>query len=58
MKETLKRCVPHAEIATVDKIRRDGRTAYEFNFAEPDKTPTLYVRRDGGVVPAPTTAEK
>jgi hypothetical protein len=25
------------------KTRRDGRTVYEFNFAESDKTPTLYV---------------
>lgn len=58
VKETLKERAPHAEIATIDKTRREGRTVYEFNFAEPDKTPTLYVRRDGAVVPAPTSAEK
>lgn len=58
VKETLKERVPHAEIATIEKARRDGKTVYEFNFAEPDKTPALYVRRDGVIVPAPTTAEK
>jgi hypothetical protein len=58
VKETLKERVPRAEIATIDKTRRNGRTVYEFNFAEPDKTPMLYVRKDGVVVPAPTSAER
>ncbi len=58
VKEALKERVPHAEIATIEKSRRDGATVYEFNFAEPDKDPTLYVRKDGALVPAPTTAQK
>lgn len=58
VKQSLKDHVPHAEIATIEKSRRDGATVYEFNFAEPDKDPTLYIRKDGVVVPPPTTAEK
>lgn len=58
VKETLKERDPHAEIATIEKLRRDGVTAYEFNFAEPDKDPTLYIRKDGVVIPAPTTAQR
>ena len=58
VKETLKERVPHAEIATIEKSRRDGATVYQFDFAEPDKTPTLYVRKDGVVVPIPTTAQR
>ena len=58
VKEALKESVPHAEIATIERARRDGVTVYEFNFAEPDKYQTLYVRKDGVVLPEPSTAAR
>lgn len=58
VKETLKDQVPHAEIATIEKARRNGVTVYEFNFSEPDQYQTLYVRKDGVVVPEPSTAAR
>ena len=58
VRETLKERVPHAEIATIEKTKRDGRTVYEFNFAEPDYTPKLYVRKDGAVLPEPTRTQR
>ena len=58
VKETLWERVPHAEIATIEKSRSDGRLVYEFNFTEPDRHPTLYIRKDGVVVPQPSTAAR
>lgn len=58
VKETLKQRVPHAEIATIEKAKREGHTVYEFNFTEPGKTPKLYVRKDGVVLPEPLRAEE
>jgi hypothetical protein len=58
VKETLKERVPRAEIATIEKSRAEGRLVYEFNFTEPDKNPTLYIRKDGVVVPQPSTAAR
>ena len=58
VKETLKERVPHAEIATIEKTRRDGRLVYAFNFVDSDTTAALYVRKDGVVVPPLPNTEK
>lgn len=58
VKETLKERVPHAEIATIEKTRRDGQLVYAFNFVDTDTTPALYVRKDGTVVPPPPNTKK
>jgi hypothetical protein len=58
VKDTLKQRVPHDEIASIDKMRRDGRVVYEISFLETEETPDLYVRADGKILPEPTRAQK
>jgi len=58
VKDTLRDRVPRAEIATIEKTRRDGQLVYAFNFVDSDTTPALYVRRDGAVVSPPSDAAK
>lgn len=58
VKETLKERFPHAEMATIEKAKRDGATVYEFNFTEPDKVPILYVRMHGVVLSEPERVQE
>jgi hypothetical protein len=58
VKESLKQRVPHAEIATIEKSKRNGRLVYEFNFSDPDKAPTLDVCEDGALMDDTTTANR
>ena len=59
VKDTLKQVVPHAEIASIEKTKRDGRTVYEFTFLESENyTPDIYLRDDGQVMSQPLRAEK
>jgi len=59
VKDTLKQVVPHSEIASIEKTKRDGRTVYEFTFLESENyTPDIYLRDDGQVMSQPLRAEK
>jgi hypothetical protein len=58
VKETLKKRVPRAEIASINKTRRDGEVVYEISFIETDKTPKIYLQDDGKVLPEPMRAQK
>lgn len=57
VKETLKERVPHDEIASINKTRRNGQVVYDISFIERD-TPEIYLRADGKVLSAPMSAQK
>ena len=57
VKEALKAHAPNAEIASIGKIRREGRVVYEFSFLNSD-TPDIYLRDDGKILPEPVRAQK
>lgn len=57
VKGTLKERVPHAEIASILKSRREGRVVYEISFIDND-TPEMYVRDDGKIMPEPVRSQK
>jgi len=48
---TIKREAHGAEIADIDKERRDGRVLYEVEFKDPGKNREIHVAEDGSVVP-------
>jgi hypothetical protein len=59
VKDALKKCAPHAEIASIEKTHRNGRTVYEFTFLESENdTPDIYLRDDGRVMPLPLRAQQ
>jgi hypothetical protein len=59
VKDTLKQVAPHAEIASIEKTKRNGRTVYAFSFLEADNyTPDVFLRDDGPVKPQPVRAQK
>ncbi len=61
VKDALKKRAPHAEIASIEKTSRHGRTVYEFTFLESESendTPDLYLRDDGRVMPLPLRAQQ
>lgn len=58
VKETLKERVPRAEIAGINKTRRDGKVVYDISFIETDKNPEIYLGDDGEVLPQPMRAQK
>jgi hypothetical protein len=57
VKQSLKVQVPHAEIVSITKSRRDKSVVYDVTFANSD-TPELYLREDGAVLPEPLRAKK
>jgi hypothetical protein len=57
VKETLKARVPHAEIAGINKTRRQGQVIYDISFIDADN-PEIYLRADGQVMPEPVRAQK
>ena len=57
VKDTLKARAPHAEIAGIEKSRRDGNVVYEISFIDTD-IPEIYLRADGQVMPEPVRAQK
>lgn len=57
VKEALKERVPHAEIVSITKSRRDGSMVYNVSFANSD-TPEMYLRDDGQVMPEPVRAKQ
>jgi hypothetical protein len=57
VKNTLRQRVPHDEIASILKTRRDGRVIYEISFLN-SENPNLYLRDDGNVMPEPKRAQK
>ena len=57
VKETLKEQVPHAEIASIIKKRRDKNVVYEISFLN-SENPNIYLRDDGKVLPEPMRAQK
>jgi len=57
VKDTLRQRVPHDEIASIVKTRRDGRVVYEISFLK-SEDPDLYLRDDGKVMPEPVRAKK
>jgi hypothetical protein len=57
VKEALRNRVPHAEIAGIDKSRRDGKVVYEISFID-TQNPEIYLRADGQVMPNLARAQK
>jgi hypothetical protein len=57
VKDALKQRVPHDEISSIARTRRDGRTVYEISFLK-SENPNLYLRDDGKVMPEPERAKK
>ena len=57
VKETLKERVPHAEIASITKKRRDKSVVYEISFLSSENA-NIYLRDDGKVLPEPMRAQK
>jgi hypothetical protein len=57
VKETLRERVPHAEIASIIKKRREKSVVYEFSFLN-SENPDIYLRDDGKVLPEPLRAQK
>jgi hypothetical protein len=57
VKQSLRDRMPHAEIVSITKSRRDKSVVYDISFANSD-TPELYLRDDGQVVPEPMRAKK
>jgi hypothetical protein len=57
VKDTLRQRVPHDEIASIAKTRRDKRVVYEISFLN-SENPDLYLRDDGKVMPEPMRAQK
>jgi len=57
VKAALKERVPHFEIASITRTRRDGKMVYEFSFLN-SEYPDIYVRDDGKVLPEPMRAQK
>jgi hypothetical protein len=51
VKIALKARVPHAEIASIARTRRNGHAIYEFSFLDADTYPPLNFRDDGQVLP-------
>ena len=48
---TIQREAHGAEIADIDKERRDGRVLYEVEFKDPGKNREIHVAEDGSIVP-------
>jgi hypothetical protein len=57
VKQSLREHVPHAEILSITKSRREGSVVYDVSFANSD-TAELYLRDDGAVLPEPMRAKK
>jgi len=57
VKELLKARVPHSEIVSITKSRRNGSVVYNISFAD-SETPELYLRADGQVMPEPQRASQ
>jgi len=57
VKEALKERVPHAEIASITKTRRQRNVVYEISFLN-SENPSIYLRDDGKVLPEPMRAQK
>ena len=57
VKQSLREHVPHAEIVSITKSRRDGSVVYDVSFANSD-TAELYLQDDGTVLPQPMRAKK
>lgn len=50
VRDTLKQRAPTAEVADIDKEKRDGKTVYEISFSERGKNQKLFIAEDGTVV--------
>jgi hypothetical protein len=57
VKQALKERVPCAEIAGINKTRRQGQVIYDISFIDSDN-PEIYLRADGQVMPEPVRAQK
>ena len=57
VKGALKKLVPHAEIASIEKTQRGGRAVYDITFIG-SANPEMYLRDDGRVMPEPLRAQK
>ena len=57
VKQSLKERLPHAEIVSITKSRRDKSVVYDVSFANSD-TRELYLRDDGKILPEPVRAQK
>jgi hypothetical protein len=57
VKQTLKERVPQAEIASIVKMRRDGKTVYEISFLK-SENPDICLQDDGQVLPESMRAQK
>ena len=57
VKEKLKERAPHAEIASIVRLKRHDGVVYDISFVEPDKTPEMFLRDDGKVLAALTNVQ-
>lgn len=57
VKQSLNEHVPHAEIVSITKSRREKTVVYDVSFANSD-TRELYLREDGKILPEPMRAQK
>ncbi|HKQ38498.1 MAG TPA: PepSY-like domain-containing protein [Verrucomicrobiae bacterium] len=51
VQETIKREAKGAEIADIDKERRNGRVLYEVEFKDPGRNREIHIAEDGSIVP-------
>jgi hypothetical protein len=47
VKDTLRLRAGNAEVADIDRQRRDGRAIYKISFLDPTKNPAIYIAEDG-----------
>ena len=57
VKETLQQRVPQAEVVSITRSKREGKVVYDITLAN-SKTPELFLREDGMVMPEPMKANK
>ena len=49
VKDTLRHYEPNAEIADIEKLKRDNQLIYRFAFTDPHRNPPLYIMDNGGI---------
>ncbi len=53
VRDTIQRLAPDAEIADIDRVKRDGEEVFQISFSESGKNPKIYVASSGRILPNP-----
>ena len=52
VRDTLRKRVPQAEVADIDRQVEDGKVLYKISFTNPSKNAAITISQDGRIIPS------